>query len=98
MLQADDELRALLRALPTRTDMEALISKLEATHCKEMAVVKNDVKALADRMDAGESLVIDLQQVMVVETQQAAQVASATNLQLYFEELEDRGRCNNLQI
>lgn len=35
-LRADTKLQALLQALPTRMDIEALIGKLEATHQKEM--------------------------------------------------------------
>lgn len=39
-LRADAELWALLQALPTRSDIKALISKLEATHHRELVAMK----------------------------------------------------------
>lgn len=54
-LRADAELRVLLQALPTRSDIEALIGKFEASNCKELMVVKKSVKVLSDWMESGGS-------------------------------------------
>lgn len=59
-LRADVKLRALLQALPTRSDIEAIVSRLEATHRKEIEVVRQEVQTLSDRMGSGESSVAAL--------------------------------------
>lgn len=82
-LRADAELRALLQAFTTRSNIETLIGRLEATQRKELATVKKDVKALSNRLGAGEASVSALeQQVLAVETQQASQATSTVALQL----------------
>lgn len=50
-------------------------------------------------MTVGESSVASLERRLVaVESKQDSQAAAAINLQLQLEELEDRGRRNNLRI
>lgn len=49
-LQTDDELRNLLQALPTKTDIKALIDRLEETYRLELQKVKKDMQAPSDRL------------------------------------------------
>lgn len=60
-LRVDAELRALLQALPIRADIEAIVSRLEASHSQEIAVLRQEVQTLSDRMDSGESSVATLE-------------------------------------
>lgn len=59
-LHADAELRALLQALLTRADFESLASRLEASHRRDIAVVRTDITALTERMETEEATVTDL--------------------------------------
>lgn len=52
-LRADDELWALLQALPTNID--ALIGKLEDAHRQELKAVKSDMQSLSDCLSSGET-------------------------------------------
>lgn len=98
-LHADEELRALLRALPTRADFESLASRLEAAHRKDIAAVRTDINSLSDRMNAGETTVTDLAlRVKQIEDTQATQTKLVLTQQLHLEEIEDRSRRNNLRI
>lgn len=45
----DPDLRALLQALPTRSDMEAMVSCLEEVHRRDLQLVRTEVQSLADR-------------------------------------------------
>lgn len=51
----DEELKAILRALPMRADIEALVGRLEAAHKKEISEVKKDVETLSACLTSGES-------------------------------------------
>lgn len=96
---ADEELKAILRALPTRADIEALVGRVEAAHKKEIHEVKQDVKTLSARLTSGESSLESLEQrVSYLETQQKTQSQAAVELQLRLEETEDRSRRNNVRL
>lgn len=90
-LRADAKLGTLLQALPKRSDIKALISRLEATHRKELAEVRTDIKSITTYLSTGEALVASLERRMLeVEAHQTAQAASMMTMQLQLEELEDR--------
>lgn len=98
-LHADEELRALLRAIPTRADFESLASRLEASHRRDIAAVRTDITALSERMGAGEATVTELtQRLKQVEDTQTNQTKVLLTKQLHLEEIEDRSRRNNLRI
>lgn len=96
----EGDIRVLLRALPARWDIEALIIWLEETHRRDIQAVRTDIKALTERVNAGEGLVSALEQrVEAIERAQIIhQVDTAVELQLNMEVLEDRSRRNNLRL
>lgn len=98
-LRADAELRALLQALQMRADIEAIVSRLEASHHQEIAVVRQEVQTLSDRMDSGESSVAALEwRLSAVEASHTIQANTILTQQLQLEEIEDRSRRNNLRL
>lgn len=46
----DMDLRVLLQALPTRVDIEKMITRLEEAHGRELKVVQTEVQRLADKL------------------------------------------------
>lgn len=86
----------LLQALPTRSDTEALVGSLEASHCKEIMAVRKKVNALSNRMGTGESSVAALEGRMTA--MESLQTATALTHQLHSEEMEDHSRRNNLRL
>lgn len=62
MVGADAELKAILQALPTRADIEALVGKVEAAHRKELRAVKQEVQLLNTRLSSGETTLAALEQ------------------------------------
>lgn len=81
---------AILWALPTKADIESIISRLETQHRKDMQEVRGELGSLNRRLVAGESSVTSL------EHHQDAHIDAATMLQLHMEEMEDRSRRNHL--
>lgn len=51
-----EDLRALIQALPTRADIEALIYKVEEAHHKELQQVQTVLQALTVRVTEGEAV------------------------------------------
>lgn len=54
-LQADADIRTLLRALPTKANMEALMMKMEKQHCRDFHGLRSEVNSLDDRLSKEES-------------------------------------------
>lgn len=95
----DTELWALLKALPTRANIELLIGRIETQHRKEMQKMTGEMKSLSTRLLSGETSVADLGwRVSDLEHLHDAQIDSVTMLQHHMEEMEDRSRCNNLRL
>lgn len=63
-LCADAELRALLRALPTKTDIETLIARLKELHRQDLQAVMSDVQCLSDRLSTRETTLATLEHHM----------------------------------
>lgn len=81
--RADAELRVLLQALPTRSDIETLVGRLEATHRKEITAVWQEVRTLTEWMGAEESSVTTLERHMTaMEALQLSQAATVLTQQL----------------
>lgn len=96
---AEQDIRALLQALPTRSDIETLILRLEETHCRDFQEVKAEVSTLADRVSSGKGSLTALeQQVAGLERERDHQRDTAVALQLHLEEAEDQSRHNNLRL
>lgn len=89
----------LLRALPTKADIESLMSRLETQHRKDIQEVRGELSSLDTRLTAGETSVMDLEwRVSALEHLQDAHIDTTTMLQLHMEEMEDRSRRNNLRL
>lgn len=87
----DQDIRSLLQALPTRTDIEALILKLEETHRRDIQEVRGEVSTLAERVSTGETSVALLaDRVAALEQARDSQKDAAIALQLHLEDMEDR--------
>lgn len=94
----DSDIRALLRALPTRAEIETLILRIE-THRRYLQAVKSDVQALSVRLHTGESSVSALEtRVSALESSLADCMDASISLQLHLEDLEDRSRWSNLRL
>lgn len=95
----DGELRALLQALPTKQDIEALILRVEESHRREIQEVRTEIHSLADRVDNGEASISTIAaRLGALEQSQAEQAESTIAIQLHMEDLEDRSRRNNLRL
>lgn len=92
-IRGDVELWALLRTLPTKTNIESLINRLETQHRKDIQEVRGELGSLSTRLTAGETSVMDLERrVTALEHLQDAHIDAAMMLQLHMEEMEDRSR------
>lgn len=97
--RTDPELMAILQALPTKTDIESLVGRVEAAHRKGIQAMKQEVQSLSTRLAAGESsLSLFDGRLSALESSFSAQAESAVDLQLRMEEIEDRSRRNNLRL
>lgn len=95
----DQDIRTLLQALPTKTDIEAMILRLEETHRRDIQEVRGEVSSLSERVTLGEMAVSSLEdRVSALEQAQDSHKDSAISLQLHLEEIEDRSRRNNLRL
>lgn len=95
----DQDIRSLLQALPTRSDIEALILKLEETHRRDIQEVRGEISNLTERVSTGESSVSLLSdRVSALEQARDQQRDTAIALQLHLEDVEDRSRRNNLRL
>lgn len=95
----DQDIRALLQALPTRTNIEALILHLEETHHHNIQEVREDVSNIADRVTVGEASFSTLEyRVAALAQSRDYHRDTAIALQLHLEDIEDRSRRNNLRL
>lgn len=95
----DPDIRALLQALPTKNDIEAMILRLEETHRRDIQEVRGEVSSLADRVSSGETAVSSLEErVSALEQARDLHRDTAISLQLHMEDVEDRSRRNNLRL
>lgn len=95
----EDDLRAMLQALNTKSDIETLILHIEEAHSRAIQEVKAELHPLSDRMDSGEASVSSLaNRVTDLERSQASLANTAVDMRLHLEDLEDRSRRNNLLL
>lgn len=94
--QLDQDIRSMMQALPTRTDIEALILRLEETHRRDIQEVREDVTNLTDRVASGEAAFSDLtSRVAALEQTHDTHRDMSVALQLH---VEDQSHRNNLQL
>lgn len=69
----EEDLRSMLRALPTIADIEALILRIEEAHSKDIQEVKADLHNVENRVTSGESRLTALEdKVQALEQSQHA--------------------------
>lgn len=89
----DADIKSLFQALPTKSKIESLITRLEESYHKEIQRVCEEVSELSAKVTDEELVVSELtQRVWALEKSRDAYRNTATFLQLHVEELEDRGR------
>lgn len=94
--QMDVDIRSLLRALPTKADMEALMSRLEEQHRRDFHELRTEVHTLDDRVGKGEMEMSALELlVSQLEKSQAVFQDRLAEAQLQAEDLKNRSRWNN---
>lgn len=94
-----DDIRSILQSLPTKADIEGLILRIEEAHSRDIQEVRADLHTLTDRVDSGETIISSLtHRIEALERSQESQDATAVDLQLHLEDLEDRSRRNNLRL
>lgn len=94
-----DDLHTILQSLPTKSDIEGLILRIEGEHNRDIQEVRADLHTLTDRVDSGEATISSLtHRIAALERSQESQAATAVDLQLPLEDLEDRSRSNNLRL
>lgn len=102
------DMRALLQALPThsdivalptRTDIESLILRLEETHRRDIQEVRGEISNIVERVSTGETVVTSLEgRVLALEQSRDQHRDAAVALQLHLEDIEDWSRRNNLRL
>lgn len=95
MRHLDGDIQALLQALPTKQEIEALILSVEETHHQDIQAVHSPL----EREDTGESSLSSLKCCVRYPPSNAAWwpwSAPMVDLQLTFEDQEDTSRRNNL--
>lgn len=95
-MMRDPDLRALLQALPMRSDMEALVLSLEIAHHRDLSSKQTCSCFLTGSPRAKTSLSSLENRVSQLEQTQSLQASHVTTL--HMEELEDWSRCNNLRL
>ncbi|KAM4034885.1 uncharacterized protein ACNLHF_021597 [Anomaloglossus baeobatrachus] len=94
-----DDLKARIRAIPTREEMEDYIARMEASYKAESKSMRGEMQQLNVRMTTSEtcsaSMSAQLSQQAQTLAAQAIQIENLTNL---LDDLENRGRRNNIRI
>ncbi|XP_069812865.1 uncharacterized protein [Dendropsophus ebraccatus] len=93
------EVRALLQALPTRTELTGQLSHMEERHGKDMADLKSAVAAITTSISSLESRHTELDKaITAVAPRVDAHEAVLRDLITHVDDLENRGRRNNVKV
>lgn len=85
--------------MPSRSNMESLILRLEEAHSRDMQELRTEVQDLTAKVDSNDLTVSSLtQRVLALERSQETQTSRAVDLQLHLEDLEDHSRRNSLRL
>lgn len=91
------DLCAILQALPTKSDIEALILRIEEAHSRDIHEVRTELHSVADRVTSGEVTSL-MARVQALEWTCESHWLEAQEMQLHLEEMEDRSLRNNLRL
>lgn len=104
----DSDIRTLLRALPTKVDlealptkagMEALVLRMEKQHRRELEEIRTEVQEIDEQLTREEASVGSLEnRVTQLERAQQKQQEQLAEVQLHAEDLENRSRRQNLRF
>lgn len=107
-LGEDPDIRALLRvlptkadmeALPTKADMEALVLRVEEQHRRDLQELCSEVHEIDERLTREETLMGALEtRVSQLEKAQQRHQDQLAEVQLHAEDLENRSRRQNLRL
>lgn len=74
----DADFRAMLQALPMRSDIEALILRIEEAHRRDIQEVKTELHTITDRLSTRENLITSLETwVLALEQAQDMQAVDS---------------------
>lgn len=97
--EAPADLPTYIRSLPTRSEIEKYIARIEEAHKKELEVLKQDLIHVGQRMvDVEES--VEAVSSIVVENREAIRdnTVQIQDLQTQIDDLQNRHRRNNIRI
>ncbi|CAH2299288.1 Hypothetical predicted protein [Pelobates cultripes] len=95
----ESDIRAILTQLPSKTDLAAMFQRLEDSFSEKLQAVSADVQQLGNRVQAleEENETADRRWAECHTTQETHSVA-IRNLQRRLEDVDNRGRRNNLMV
>lgn len=97
--QDDSDIKALLQALPTKSDIEAMVLPLEEQLCRDYQQICSNVHLLDGRLSKGESAVSALElRITQLEQGHSAHQDQLVEEQRHTEDLKNRSRWNNLHL
>ncbi|KAM9315500.1 uncharacterized protein PAF06_006460 [Gastrophryne carolinensis] len=97
--QIQIETISLLRGMPSKSEIENLISKYEVKHKQEIAAVRQEVAHVASRVQVLEAEGPSYDsRIRAIEARCDSQEATIKTCHLHLDDLENRSRRNNLRI
>lgn len=88
-----------LRRLPTKEDFQSLVAEVKETCKKEITAIRQDLKHVADRVETLEGDHDETRQyVSQLQTHISAQEKLLYDTRLHLEDLDNRGRRNNIRV
>ncbi|CAH2325044.1 Hypothetical predicted protein [Pelobates cultripes] len=95
----DLELRDLIKNLPSKTDLAAMINKLEASFHAKMEAVNSDLQQIKHRVtDLEEEKDVQQSQMLHFSSVMDSHMHFMTDIQRQLDDLDNRGRRNNLRV
>ncbi|CAH2328445.1 Hypothetical predicted protein [Pelobates cultripes] len=95
----EQDIRSLLTQLPSKTDLAALFQKLEDSFSEKLQAVTADVQLLGDRVQALEEEAETTEKQWAESyTTQETHAEAIRYLQRQLEDVDNRGRRNNLRV
>lgn len=91
--------RSYLSHLPTKEDFKTLLAEVKDTCRTEIASIRQDLTAIADRVDALETAHDSTRSyVAELQTHSSVQATALKETRRHLEDLDNRGRRNNIRI
>lgn len=97
--KADRRWAHLLRQLPTKEDFRALVAEVKEACKIEIAAVRQDLRQVSDRVESLESEHdLTRRHISQLQAHVSSQEALLQDTRLHLEDLDNRGRRNNIRI